>query len=61
MLKQQQGSIRIDFSTYVKIFKESNEVGASVEVYSKVLTGSLLEAIGKACGWTECSFGQRET
>ena len=53
MLKQQQGSIRIDFSTYVKIFKESNEVGASVEVYSKVLTGSLLEDIGKACGWTE--------
>lgn len=42
MLKQQEGSIRIDFSTYVKIFKESNEVGASVEVYSKVLTGSLL-------------------
>ena len=44
--------IRTNFSSYVKEFKESSEILASVG-YLKFLKKTLLEATYRNCGWTK--------
>ena len=59
--KLHEDSAKSDIRLYINWYRASSQKDTSVEGYWNVLTGALIEALHRSCGWTKGPARHKET